>query len=113
MGALQTDLAALLLGRLERLPDSRRWVIALSGGVDSRVLLELCARTLPRNKLLALHINHQLQADAAAWETWCASECRRLGVPFTSVSVDPGTGPEAELRDARYRAVATLLGAGE
>lgn len=113
MGALQTDLAALLHGRLERLPDSRRWVIALSGGVDSRVLLELCARTLPRDKLLALHINHQLQADAATWETWCASECQRLGVAYTSVSVDPGNGSEAELRDARYRAFETLLRPGD
>ncbi|TCK06949.1 tRNA(Ile)-lysidine synthase [Marinobacterium mangrovicola] len=112
-GALSTDLAELLLGRLERLPDSRRWVIALSGGVDSRVLLELCARTLPREKLLALHINHQLQADAGAWQDWCASECQRLGVAFTSLSVDPGSGSEAELRDARYRAFESVLKPGD
>ncbi|WP_432697644.1 tRNA lysidine(34) synthetase TilS [Marinobacterium sp. YM272] len=110
---MQTDLSALLTRRLERLHDSRRWVIALSGGVDSRVLLELCARTQPRDKLLALHINHQLQADAAAWETWCADQCLRLGVPFTSVSVDPGSGSEADLRDARYRAFEAVLQPGD
>ncbi|WP_160115522.1 tRNA lysidine(34) synthetase TilS [Marinobacterium lutimaris] len=110
---MQTDLEALLPGRLERLPDSRRWVIALSGGVDSRVLLELCARTLPRDKLLALHVNHQLQSVSTDWENWCAGECQRLGVPFTSLSVDPGSGSEADLRDARYRAFEQVLRPGD
>lgn len=107
------DLPRLLAERLNRLPDIRRWVIAFSGGVDSRVLLELCARGLPRDALLAVHVNHALQPDADTWAGQCQAQCRSLGIACRVLKVDPGSGSEADLRRARYGAFRTLLEPGD
>ncbi|MBV1788824.1 tRNA lysidine(34) synthetase TilS [Marinobacterium sp. D7] len=107
------DLPALLAGRLECLPQIRRWVIAFSGGVDSRVLLELCARQLPAERLLALHIDHQVQSCSGQWAERCATICARLGVPFQRIAVNPSSSSEADLRDARYAAFLSVLQQGD
>lgn len=103
------DLPELLAQRLRQFPRVRRWVVAFSGGVDSRVLLELCARILPHEQLLALHVNHRVQAEADLWAERCASRCAALGVPFHAIAVDPGSGSEADLREARYAAFRSVL----
>ncbi|GGC08012.1 tRNA(Ile)-lysidine synthase [Marinobacterium zhoushanense] len=107
------DLPALLAGRLERLPQIRRWVIAFSGGVDSRVLLELCARLLPAERLLALHVDHQVQASSGQWAAQCGAICAGLGVPFQTLAVNPSSPSEADLRDARYAAFLSVLREGD
>jgi len=107
------DLPGLLADRLQSLSSVRRWVIAFSGGLDSRVLLELCVRTQAKDRLLALHVNHALQADADLWARQCEAVCQTLGVPFRELKVDPGSGSEADLRQARYGAFQRLLEAGD
>lgn len=93
------------------------WV-ALSGGLDSTLMLHLAAplataRGLP---LRAIHVNHGLQAAATTFETHCRRCCTALDVALTVVSVDvvrTGQGIEAAAREARYRAFADTLGQGD
>ena len=91
-------------------------VVALSGGADSASLLAAAAslgtnfRGLP---LRAVHVDHGLQAAAAAFREACAALCASLSVPLTVISVEvrtpPGGSLEAAARDARYAALAAEL----
>ena len=94
--------------------------VALSGGLDSTVLLAALARLrnlAPMPPLRAIHVDHGLHADAPQWAQACAALCDRLGVECGQVAVDahpaPGESPEAAARTARYRALSRMLGDGE
>ena len=84
-----------------------RLVIAFSGGVDSHVLLHLCAQS--GHSLRAIHINHQLQSSAGDWQQHCQRTCDELAIPFSTYDVDatarPGDSQEEAARDARYQAL--------
>lgn len=105
--------------QLAGLPGPRGYLLAYSGGLDSTVLLHALAALRPclSAPLRAVHINHGLQPEAAAWTQAGAARCAALGVPYRalSVSVPQGSGEslEANARDARYRALAGQLGADE
>lgn len=89
-----------------------RWLIGYSGGVDSRVLLQLLVQlreqapaTTP--ELLAIHIDHQLQAQSGDWAQHCQRVCAGLGVNLiieaVSIEREGGESLEALARGARYR----------
>lgn len=84
--------------------------VALSGGVDSVVLLH-GLRALERGERLelsAVHVNHGLSPNARRWESSCRALCERLGVAFTARRVKVarrGRGLEAAAREARYGAL--------
>jgi tRNA(Ile)-lysidine synthase len=93
--------------------------VAFSGGPDSSALLHALAQ-LPEARargLRALHVNHGLHPDSAAWAAHCERFCAALGVPceVLRVQVDGGTGRgvEAAAREARYAALTTQLHDGE
>lgn len=84
--------------------------VALSGGVDSVVLLHALRAPAARHGLVlsALHVNHGISANARTWESFCRVLCLRLGVPLTVRRVKVqrhGRGLEAAARDARYAAL--------
>ncbi|MES2673485.1 MAG: tRNA lysidine(34) synthetase TilS [Pseudomonadota bacterium] len=82
-----------------------RWWIAFSGGLDSCVLLHALAALKLPVQLQALHVNHQISANANAWQQHCAEFCAALGVQFTAVKViveNNGRGLEDAARNARY-----------
>lgn len=91
------------------------WVVALSGGADSRMLLELAAsgRKLASG-LKAVYVHHHLQEIADEWAVFCERECRDLGVDFCveHVHVKPEGSVEANAREARYAALAKYIDAG-
>ncbi|MBR0129535.1 MAG: tRNA(Ile)-lysidine synthetase, partial [Neisseriaceae bacterium] len=83
--------------------------VALSGGVDSVVLLHLLCRLRDKNPALdlsAVHIHHGLQALADAWGVFCQNLCDKWQIPLTiqKVKIDKrlGLGVEAAARNARY-----------
>jgi tRNA(Ile)-lysidine synthase len=91
----------------------KRVAIALSGGMDSVVLLDILheLRASQELSLSAVHVNHQLSAHAAEWESFCRSLCERRAIALTvqRVQVTPdGSGIEAAARRLRYRAYASI-----
>ena len=91
----------------------KRIAIALSGGVDSVVLLDLLyeLRVSQELSLSAIHVNHQISTHAGAWEVFCRSLCGRRGISLTvqRVQVIPdGSGIEAAARRLRYGAYASV-----
>jgi tRNA(Ile)-lysidine synthase len=102
--------AAVLERRLN--PASPRPVaVALSGGGDSVALL-LAAQAWAQARgrpLLALTVDHGLQAQSAAWSEACATLAGQLGVEFRALAWDgpkPERGLPAAARAARHRLLA-------
>lgn len=110
-----------LLSLLESLRGVTRLRVALSGGLDSMVLLralhELRGAGCLRAGLDALHVHHGLSPDADAWSAHCEHWCLVLEIPVRvcRVTVDPGAaaGPEAAARHARYAALEREIVAGD
>jgi tRNA(Ile)-lysidine synthase len=96
--------------RLERGVE-RPMAVALSGGGDSLALLLMAhAWARPANRrLIALTVDHGLQADSRQWGQWCAERAARLGVAhqaLTWTGEKPRTGVAAAARAARHRLIA-------
>src|SRR6185503_2016512 len=86
----------------------RRIAVALSGGMDSVVLLHLL-KDHPR--VSALHVHHGLSPNADAWAAFCRRLCKQWGVPLSVSRVrvkKAGKGLEAAAREARYAAFKKL-----
>ncbi len=94
--------------------------IALSGGLDSTVLLVALAQLARQGRLpgqlRALHVDHGLHADSAQWASACGELAQAYGVAFDDVRVAvprvAGQSPEAAARDVRYAALAERLEPG-
>ncbi len=97
----------------------KRYLIALSGGLDSTVLAHALASTrLQHGKaLIAIHVDHRLQNESGAWAEQCEQFATELGLEFlceaVDVEVQGGDGPEAAARDARYAALAKHVADGD
>ncbi len=93
----------------------RTYWVAYSGGLDSHVLLHLCAElcAIYPIKLRAIHINHGLSPNATAWSTHCENNCRDLQINLTQKSINAkattGKSPEDIARLRRYEIFAELL----
>lgn len=100
--------------------------IALSGGVDSMVLLNIAQKlkvqypqgfsgknssnSSPMLEFNALHVHHGLSPNADAWAAFCAQECSARDMPIKVIRVvldknhTGGQGVEGAARAARYAA---------
>jgi tRNA(Ile)-lysidine synthase len=96
-----------------------RYVIALSGGLDSAVLTHALATSSARHgvPILAVHVDHGLHRESAAWATHCEALAAELGIEFmvrrVTVDLNSGRGLEAAARQARYAALRSVLEAGD
>jgi tRNA(Ile)-lysidine synthase len=84
------------------------WIIALSGGADSRLLLELASEYKYLAKSIkAVYVNHHLQEISNSWADFCISECKILKIDCVveDVYVDVHGSVEANARTARYNAL--------
>ena len=109
-----SNLTIQLLDALKPWRNASAWRIALSGGLDSTVLLHLLAhlhQTHSFPPLTAIHVHHGLQAVADTWPSHCQLLCDALSVPLTvvHVRVPAGASIERAAREARYEAFETLI----
>jgi tRNA(Ile)-lysidine synthase len=108
-----------LLQRLSQLPEASRCHLALSGGLDSSVLLHLLAELRPQLpcELNAIHVHHGLQRQADSWQVHCEQLCGDYHIPLQriqlSLKVNSGESLEAVAREARYKALAECMREGE
>ncbi|HYC37592.1 MAG TPA: tRNA lysidine(34) synthetase TilS [Usitatibacter sp.] len=103
------NLAPEICARVARLVPANEMVcVALSGGLDSTVLLDVLAENMDHNghPVSAVHVNHNLSPNAGKWVKFCERLCANAGVPLVveEIRVDGQTpdGLEAAARIARY-----------
>jgi len=107
---------------LNQLTDVEQFLIGYSGGVDSHVLLHLCAhlKNSPSGSeydFSAVYIDHGLSDHSKKWGIHCQHTCYELDIPLTIIEVDAsaekGQSLEATARIARYQAFSELLNKNE
>ncbi|MBA53377.1 MAG: tRNA lysidine(34) synthetase TilS [Pseudomonadales bacterium] len=111
----------LIQQALAALPGPCHIHVGYSGGLDSTVLLHLVYEWWQQQSggwppLQAIHINHQLQADAERWQTHCVRLCQQWGIPCYSESIVVDTAEsslEQQARLARYRVFREQVKPGE
>ncbi len=90
---------------------AKRIGIALSGGLDSVVLLDAVCKAYPHDTLVALHIHHGLQRQADEWLIFCEQLAKRynIGFDFRLLHLQDQVGNvEARARTGRYEALLDL-----
>jgi tRNA(Ile)-lysidine synthase len=89
-----------------------KFIVAFSGGLDSTVLLHLCGVFFGPEALLAVHVNHGLQASAKKFEAQARQTCRNWGISLKikrlKASPSKGESIEAWAREARYKLLSEL-----
>lgn len=93
-------------------------VLGLSGGLDSRVMLELLANYAKQTNIpcLAVHVHHGLSDNADQWVEQCKRWCQALGVSLVIERVHlelEGRSVEESAREARYNALRKHLNVGD
>lgn len=100
-----------------------RYVIAFSGGLDSTALLHALqnlrhdSNDFAAVPILAIYVDHGMQAESAGWSDRCAAFAAKHEIEFRSLRVEvqseSGKGPEASAREARYAALHAELRGGD
>ena len=100
---------------IESNPKNTEYLLALSGGLDSSVLLYSLAKIQKERslKLKLVHVNHQLQTLADDWVEFCKSQSALLNleceIENVSINVNSGDSIEASARHARYAVFAGYM----
>jgi tRNA(Ile)-lysidine synthase len=84
-------------------PKPGKYVVAVSGGVDSIALLSVLSQD-PKLELIVAHFDHGIRDDSGEDRKLVATLAQSYGLPF--VSEEGKLGPdasEASARDARYK----------
>ncbi len=94
---------------LAHIKQGNHLTIALSGGIDSVVLLHSLA-TLSKQlqfTLSAVHVNHGISSNATLWSRFCCNLCHAYGisiyVAYLQIKKETGISLEAIAREERYR----------
>ncbi len=78
------------------------YIVAVSGGVDSMVLLDMLQKQLGLHLVVA-HVNHGVRADAPLDEQSVAEAAKKYGLDFETTKLQLGKHPsEEQARRARY-----------
>jgi tRNA(Ile)-lysidine synthase len=122
MALVEFDIAALIEASVNAasIDAGAKLVLAYSGGVDSELLaqgLGCYAKLHPEYRYLLVHVHHGLSKNADMWVTHCQRQASQYQLPIEIVRVQVNTGPrlsiEAEARNARYKAIKSLMDSGD
>lgn len=100
------DLISLLKDYEPQLLEAERVFVGYSGGLDSTLLLHSVVHLLGKDKVCALHANHQLQKESGYWNQHCRAQAKSLGIEFRDIDLDivnQGEGVESQARKLRYQ----------
>lgn len=80
---------------------TQKIVIALSGGIDSIVLLHY----FRKHNIRVIHINHNLSSNAINWQKFCHNYCLKLGINFKAIAthIEGKNNLEEKARTLRYQ----------
>ncbi|AEH39666.1 tRNA(Ile)-lysidine synthetase [Buchnera aphidicola (Cinara tujafilina)] len=91
-------------------PENTLFLIALSGGIDSVVLLFQLLKWKKKYKKInirAIHINHNLNKNSKRAEEYCSKICKKHQIPLIITDIPKQTkyldGPEQYFRNKRYK----------
>jgi len=85
-----------------------RYIVAVSGGVDSVALLHMLTK-LPEHELIVAHFDHGIREDSASDAEFVAQLAADHGLPFETVREELGTGTSEEIaRTRRYEFLRSL-----
>lgn len=87
---------------------SKKYLLAVSGGVDSMVLLHI-AKTAGVRRIAVTHVDHGIRGDSRADAAFVRSFCESKGLEFFETKLQLGPdASEEQARDARYSFLHTL-----
>ncbi|WP_058466918.1 tRNA lysidine(34) synthetase TilS [Fluoribacter gormanii] len=95
-----------------RLSHFNKLIVGFSGGLDSTVLLHvLASHPALLAKLIAVHVNHGISANASLWQVHCQQFCQDLSISLIAESVqfDRSSNVEEGARIARYAVFSSLM----
>lgn len=94
---------------------NRTYWVAFSGGLDSTVLLSLCAKLASNHpiRLSVIHVNHGLSLNAKTWAKACANIAKSYSLPFfehtAQLQLLSGKSLEEAAREMRYEVFSQLM----
>ncbi len=84
----------------------KKFLIAISGGIDSMLLLKICSLISNESRLSfrAIHINHNTSANSKEMEECCIKSCDkyRIDLKIENIYEDKKNNIEDRLREKRY-----------
>lgn len=100
-----TDSFVARLGKTRLILPGQRIVVAISGGLDSVLLLHLLRFAIPDWAVTCLpaHFDHQMRPCSKADADWVAGLCRAWELPLATGIAHNTLRSENEARDARYQ----------
>lgn len=89
-----------------------KYVVAVSGGLDSVVLLDMLAKVKahqPSVELVVAHVDHGIRSDSSADAEHVKHLAMKYGLPYEQVCLELGPVTSEEIaREARYKALETI-----
>ena len=94
-------------------PAAGSYVVGVSGGIDSMVLLDVLA-TAPAKRgyrLIVAHFDHAMRPDSVADAKFVAEAARTYNLPFESARAVTAPASEAQARSARHGFLRSVVAA--
>ena len=100
---------------MKKLDLTLKYALAVSGGVDSMVMLHMFATMSPRPDFFVVTVNHGIRQEASSDCEFVADQCKKLGIECRVVNVDVPSyceqnklSVETGARILRYRTLGSL-----